>query len=184
METETGIVEGTRTQWRYDGGTRPEFAAFAASGQESVWDYPRPPRAERDGRCVEVFADGVTLAKTEDAVRILETASPPTFYIPANDVARELLISEAGRSTCEWKGQAGYWSLVMGNVTVRNVAWSYMHPVDAFAAIAGYFAFYPAKLECCVNGERVTPQPGGGYGGWVTTEIVGPFKGAPGTEWW
>lgn len=184
MEIRTDDGESTRTRWRYDGSHRPDFASPAGSGQESVWDYPRPPVAVPDMRCVEVFADGVRLARTGRAVRILETASPPTFYIPANDVRRQLLIPESGQSICEWKGIASYWSLVMGNVTVRNVAWTYVRPDDAFAVIAGYLAFYPARLECRVDGERVTPQPGGVYGGWVTSGIVGPFKGAPGTEWW
>jgi uncharacterized protein (DUF427 family) len=133
---------------------------------------------------VEVFADGVALAGSERVIRVLETASPPTFYIHPDDVRRELLIPGPGESVCEWKGRAVYWSLVMGNVTVADVGWSYPEPRADFTAIAHYIAFYPRKVECCVLGVPVVQQPGGRYGGWVTPEIVGPFKGAPGTEWW
>jgi uncharacterized protein (DUF427 family) len=184
METVTDDGKSGPVQWRYNGGQRPDFALPTGPGQESVWGYPRPPEVVPETRRVEVFADGVRLAHTGRAFRVLETASPPTFYIPASDVRRQLLIPETGQSVCEWKGIASYWSLVMGNVTVRKVAWAYIQPRDAFAAIAGYLAFYPARLECRLDGERVTPQPGGFYGGWATSGIVGPFKGAPGTEWW
>lgn len=184
MNPRTVDVQRAQAQWQFDGRSRPEFAAAAGTGQESVWDYPRPPKLVDDGRCIEVFADGVRLARTVHAVRLLETANPPTFYIPANDVRRELLKDGQGETVCEWKGLARYWSLMMGNVTIRNVAWTYSQPFTAFEAIAGHLAFYPSKLECCINGERVASQPGGLYGGWVTADIVGPFKGAPGTEWW
>ena len=184
METRTDDSESIRRRWRYDGRQRPDFASRPGPEQESVWDYPRPPVVVPDTRCVEVFADGVPLAETRRALRVLETASPPTYYIPANDVRCQLLISEPGQSVCEWKGLATYRSLVMGNVTVRNVAWTYSAPDSEFASIAGYLAFYPGKVECRVAGERVLPQPGDVYGGWVTSSIVGPFKGAPGTEGW
>lgn len=184
MDIRTGDGEFITRRWRYDGRERPDFASKPGPEQESVWDYPRPPEVVPDTRCVEVFADGVRLAATTRALRVLETASPPTFYIPANDVRRQLLIVEPGESVCEWKGRASYRSLVMGNVTVRNVAWTYSQPSPAFASIAGCLAFYPARVECRVAGEPVVPQPGDVYGGWVTSEIVGPFKGAPGTEWW
>ena len=180
----TSELEEARARQLFDGATRPEFADPAGPGQESVWDYPRPPRLEPDLRHVEVFADGVSLAASERVIRLLETASPPTFYIHPDDVRRELLIPGPGDSVCEWKGRAAYWSLVMGDVTVANVAWSYPDPCAEFAAIADYIAFFPRKVECFVLGVPVVQQPGRRYGGWVTPEIVGPFKGAPGTESW
>lgn len=184
MNISVDEIERARAQWRFIGSERPDFADVPEPGQESVWDYPRPPKVAPDRRRVEVFADGVTLAASEQAIRVLETASPPTFYIPQSDVRQELLIPASGQSMCEWKGRAVYWSLRMGNVTVKNVAWSYPQPFDGFEDIAGFLAFYPAKLECRVLGIEAKSQPGGLYGGWVTPELAGPFKGAPGTEWW
>jgi uncharacterized protein (DUF427 family) len=168
--------------WAYDGSRRPPFAQTPGSGQESVWDYPRPPRVEADTRLVEVKAGGVTLASTRRALRVLETASPPGFYLPAADVDLAQLQRVAGRSLCEWKGAASYWALA--GATAPPIAWTYDDPLPAFAAIRGCFAFYASRVECFVDDERVTPQPGGFYGGWVTQEIVGPMKGEPGTGHW
>jgi uncharacterized protein (DUF427 family) len=170
--------------WRYTGAKRPDFADPPSQGQESVWDYPRPPRVELDARRVEVVHGGITIADTRSAYRVLETASPPTFYMPADAVAMEYLEASPRSSMCEWKGRAAYWSFRAGNELLEDVAWSYPEPYPGFERIAGYLSFYPARLECTVDGVRVRPQPGGFYGGWVTPEIVGPFKGEPGTGWW
>lgn len=170
--------------WRYTGAERPEFASPPGPGQESVWDYPRPPRLERDERRVEVIHRGVTIADTRAAYRVLETASPPTFYLPPADVRTEYLEPTARSTMCEWKGRATYWALRSGTEKLAEVAWSYPQPLPDFEVIAGYLSFYPARIECRVGGLRVRPQPGGFYGGWVTPEIVGPFKGEPGTGWW
>lgn len=169
--------------WKHRGQARPDFAIAPAPGQESVWDYPRPPRIVADARRVEVRAGGELIAGTTSALRVLETASPPTFYFPAHDVDRGRLVRIGGASRCEWKGRAGYWALTEDPAR-RAIGWSYEQPTPEFAAIAGALSFYPALVECTVEGERVLPQPGGFYGGWVTAEIVGPVKGDPGTGQW
>lgn len=173
-----------RAQWKHRGATRPPWAVVPQPGQESVWDYPRPPRLEPDSRLVRVAHQGVTIAETRAAFRVLETASPPTFYIPPDDVDFRALVRSAGGSHCEWKGAAGYWALRSDRSFSAQVGWSYDAPYPEFDAIRGYLSFYPAKLDCYVGGERALPQPGGFYGGWVTPEIVGPFKGEPGTGGW
>jgi uncharacterized protein (DUF427 family) len=156
-----------------------------APGQESVWDYPRPPRAERTARHVEVRFSGVLIASTRAAIRVLETSHPPTYYLPREDVRVDCLREAAGSSWCEWKGAARYYDVVVGDRHAPRAAWSYPAPTVAFAAIAGGFAFYAQILdECLVDGERVLPQPGGFYGGWITSDVVGPFKGEPGSQGW
>ncbi|MFP4316750.1 MAG: DUF427 domain-containing protein [Desulfovibrionales bacterium] len=169
--------------WTYRGQNRPEFAKEPGPGQESVWDYPRPPEIEPDGREVVVTHQGDVIAKSKRAVRVLETASPPTFYIPPEDVRWEMLVPAQGSSVCEWKGRARYWALA-ADPGKGPVGWSYPDPTPAFASIKDFVSFYPAAVECRVNGERVRPQPGRFYGGWVTREIIGPFKGEPGTQGW
>ena len=168
--------------WLYTGKERPPFAESPGPGQESVWDYPRPPALSQDSRRVLIEADGTTLASTTRALRVLETASPPTFYIPADDVEVMRLSSGPGRSICEWKGTASYWYLTGGESV--PVAWSYQNPTPRFQTLINHLAFFPARLQCYVDGERVRPQPGAFYGGWITDELVGPFKGDPGTEQW
>jgi len=170
--------------WRWNGSERPPFAEPPGPGQESVWDYPRPPRIEVDSRLVVVQAGETVLAETTAARRILETASPPTFYIPPADVRVERLQHAPGASRCEWKGTAAYWSLRNGGPEARPVAWSYPEPFDDFADIQDHFAFYPGRVVCTVDGERVSTQPGGFYGGWITGELVGPFKGDLGSGAW
>ena len=170
--------------WKYTGKERPPFADEPKEGEESVWDYPRPPITDSDTRHILVKASGVTLAETDRAVRVLETASPPTFYISTDDVNSELLEKASGTSFCEWKGQATYWNVIVNGAKTAKAAWSYHNPSERFKEIDGYFSFYPALVDCYVDGEKVTPQPGGFYGGWVTSEIAGPMKGEQGTGGW
>lgn len=170
--------------WKYNGAERPPFAEVPGPGQESVWDYPRPPKLSKDNRAVEVKWRGQTIALTKASVRILETASPPTFYVPPEDVKRAFLSRAPGSSYCEWKGQATYWNVSIDSNTLEKAVWTYEDPNEPFREIAGYFCFYPGKLECYVDNISVKPQPGGFYGGWITPEIVGPVKGEPGTGGW
>jgi uncharacterized protein (DUF427 family) len=173
-----------RAGWKNTGQHRPPFALEPAPGQESVWDYPRPPRLDPDDREVTVHLGTDLIARTHAAYRVLETAGPPTFYLPAADVEAEFLEVRAGRSRCEWKGEAGYWSIVTSDQRIDDAAWSYEEPFPEFEAIRGYISFYPALLCCRVEGIPVQPQPGGFYAGWITPEIVGPFKGEPGSQDW
>jgi uncharacterized protein (DUF427 family) len=150
-----------------------------------VWDYPRPPRIERTRRHVEVRFGGLVIASTHGAFRVLETSHPPTYYLPQADVRLDCLHQVAGGSWCEWKGAAQYFDVVVGDRRARRAAWSYPDPTGPFASIGGCFAFYAQLVdECLVDGERVSPQPGGFYGGWVTSHVAGPFKGEPGSEGW
>jgi uncharacterized protein (DUF427 family) len=154
-------------------------------GQESVWDYPRPAVAERSGRHVRIVHRGETVADTRAAIRTLETSHPPSWYLPPDDVARELLRPSKRRSFCEWKGEAVYWHLAVGDTLLRDVAWSYPDPTAGFASLRDHLAFYAAPLDrCTIDDEPVTPQPGGFYGGWITPDVVGPFKGVPGSMGW
>ncbi len=173
-----------RSKWQYTGKYRPEFALAPSKGQESVWDYPRPPKIDPDRRHILVKYNDLIIVDTQKSVRILETASPPVFYISPSDVNFDYLIDTAGSSICEWKGKAQYWSLDESEVSIQNVGWSYPNSFKEFKSIKDYISFYPALLDCYVDGEKVKPQPGGFYGGWVTSELVGPFKGEPGTGWW
>jgi uncharacterized protein (DUF427 family) len=154
-------------------------------GQESVWDYPRPPRVEPVPERVRVVVDGVTVADTTRALRVLETAGAPVYYLPRSDIRADLF-STTDRSThCEWKGDATYWTVDAGSRRIENVAWSYEAPKPGYEAITGHLAFYAAKVdEAWVGDERATPQPGGFYGGWVTSRVVGPMKGDPGSVGW
>jgi uncharacterized protein (DUF427 family) len=153
---------------------------------ESVWDYPRPPRLEKSERRITIVHAGVTIADTSRAMRILETSHPPVYYIPQADIAMESLQPSARRgSFCEFKGVASYWSLDVGGRRVEDVAWSYARPSAGYAALKDHLAFYASRVdECSVDGERVVPQPGDFYGGWITSHVTGPFKGSPGTMGW
>ena len=145
---------------------------------ESVWDYPRPPRVEVTDELLVVEFAGVRLAETRCAVRVLETSHPPTYYIPPEHVARQYLVSEPRRTWCEWKGQASYYGLRVGSREAEAVAWLYARPRPGFEVLAGFYAFYPGRVDACfVDGERVVAQPGDYYGGWITSRIRGPFKG-------
>ena len=177
-------LQSAREHWRWRGQSRPAFAAAPAEGQESVWDYPRPPALVADGREVVIRWGSREIARTRRAVRVLETAHPPSFYLPWDDVARGFLEPAPGSSHCEWKGPARYWSLRDGANQLPNVAWSYPKPYAGAEALADRVAFYPGPLACTVAGESVLAQPGGFYGGWITPELVGPFKGEAGSGGW
>jgi uncharacterized protein (DUF427 family) len=177
--------EAERRHWRTKHRSRPERPTPPGPGQESVWDYPRPPRLERARRVVRVEHGGEVVAHSTRALRVCETASPPVYYVPLADVRRDLLEASSHRSFCEWKGAAHYWSLRVGDRFAPDAAWGYPEPDPAFAALRDHVAFYPGRVDgCWLDDERVRPQAGGFYGGWVTDEIVGPFKGEPGTEGW
>ncbi len=177
-------LSDARSHWHWRGQARPAFAVAPAPGQQSVWDYPRPPRLERDPREVVIRWGDVEVARSTRAIRALETAHPPSFYIPLEDIAPGVLEAAEGRSLCEWKGPARYWSLVDGARRLAKVAWSYPQPLPGSELLRGHVAFYCHALDCRVGGAAVTPQPGGFYGGWITPELTGPFKGAPGSEGW
>lgn len=154
-------------------------------GQESVWDYPRPPRLEPEPRRLRIVHRGVTVADTVRGLRTLETSHPPTYYFPPEDVAAALLQPAGGGSFCEWKGRAAYWDVVIGGERLARVGWSYPEPTGGFASLAGYLAFYCAPFDqCLVGDEAARPQPGGFYGGWITSWLAGPFKGGPGSQFW
>ena len=155
-------------------------------GQESVWDYPRPPRLERSPKQVKIIFDRVTIADSCNTYRVLETSHPPVYYIPPQDIEMKYLkpvVSQ--RSFCEWKGLAGYYNLEVSDKQVVNAAWYYPQPTTEFAPIQNYLAFYPSKMDACyVDDELVQPQAGDFYGGWITQDIVGPFKGEVGSWGW
>ena len=154
-------------------------------GQESVWDYPRPPKVEKTGKQISVYFNGELIANTERAWRVLETSHPPVYFIPTEDIRKESFVSTQGSSWCEWKGRAIYFDIVVGEKVAHKAAWNYPTPTPSFAAIKDHVAFYAGLMErCLVDSEEVTTQPGGFYGGWITSDIVGPFKGAPGTSGW
>lgn len=156
-----------------------------APGQESVWDYPRPPKLERSAKHIEVWLGGVKIADTHESYRVLETSHPPGYYLPPSAFVPGVLSPASGSSVCEWKGRASYWTLTAGGKSVPAVAWSYESPTADFAPIAGHVALYAGRVDrVTVDGEEVVPQPGQFYGGWITSDIVGPFKGIPGSMGW
>jgi uncharacterized protein (DUF427 family) len=155
------------------------------AGQESVWDYPRPPRLEEFSGLITVELGDHTIAETDRAWRVLETSHPPTYYLPSSCFRAGALRPAAGSSWCEWKGQASYFDLVTPTRVAPKAGWTYLKPTGGFTAIAGAIAVLPALVDrCTVNGEEVTPQPGGFYGGWINSWIAGPFKGIPGSMGW
>ncbi|MFT4767850.1 MAG: hypothetical protein ACI8RN_000979 [Glaciecola sp.] len=169
--------------WKHTGKKRPDFAVAPGPEQESVWDYPRPPILVPTDELVVVTHAGASVASTRSALRVLETASPPSYYIPEGDIDWSQLRKIPNHSFCEWKGQASYFALA-DDPQGQAVAWLYANPSLSFAPIDRHTSFYPARLECLVNGERVQPQAGEFYGGWITNRLVGPFKGEPGTGHW
>jgi uncharacterized protein (DUF427 family) len=174
-----------REKWRNFARVRPGGIVVPGPGQESVWDYPRPPRVEPVARRVRVEFAGRVLADTGRALRVCETSSPPVYYIPPADVDLRAIVPSRRTSFCEWKGVASYWTVEVGGRVAKDAAWGYPDPDEGFEAIRDYLAFYPRRMDVCYVGtDRVTPQPGFYYGGWVTPELVGPFKGVPGSESW
>jgi len=173
-----------RAQWRWRGSDRPPFADIPAPGQISVWDFPRPPELVRVEREIVVRWGELEVARTCAAWAVRETSHPPTFYLPLADVQRSLLRAAGGGSFCEWKGPARYWDLVDGAGRLAQVAWSYPKPLAGAEPLADCIAFYAHDLDCSVGGARVMAQPGGFYGGWITAELTGPFKGEPGSTGW
>ncbi len=168
------------------GTSQPPARIAPGPGQESVWDYPRPPRVEPVAERIRVVIDGIELASSVRALRVIETAGPPVYYLPPEDVRTDLLVPSRHTTFCEWKGTAAYRTVVTpGGRVAPNAAWTYEQPAPGFEAIAGCFGFYAwAVDEAWVGAERATPQPGHFYGGWVTSKVVGPFKGEPGTQGW
>ncbi len=153
---------------------------------ERVADYPRPPRLERAARRVRIMLAGRDIVDTDAAWRVLETTHPPSYYVPAAAFVSGTLVPSPGRSSvCEWKGQASYWTVQAGGIVARDAAWGYKTPTPAFADIAGHVAVYAGRMDACwVGDDRVVPQEGGFYGGWITPDLIGPFKGGPGTMLW
>ena len=152
---------------------------------ERVSDYPRPPRVETVARIVRILFAGETIAETVAALRVLETFHPPTYYLPPAAFRPGVLQPAPGGSFCEWKGHARYWSIVAAGRVAERAGWSYPEPSPGFAALRDHVAVYPAAMDACFVGPQpVRPQPGGFYGGWITDDLVGPFKGGPGTEFW
>lgn len=163
-------------------GVRPEPAS---PGQESVWEYPRPPRLEPSSAHLLVVLGGVVVVDTRRALRVLETSHPPTYYLPLADAAEGSFRPAEGTSWCEWKGQAVYLDVVGGSTKAAGSAWTYPTPSPAYAELGDHVALYPGRMDrCTVDGETVRPQVGGFYGGWVTDAVVGPFKGGPGSAGW
>jgi len=154
-------------------------------GQESVWDYPRPPRIEPNERRLTVELAGVVVAETTGGFRVLETSQPPAYYLPPADVDLGLLRATGTVTLCEWKGRASYRTIVVGERVAVDAAWTYPHPAPGFEAITDHLAFFPARVDrCTVDGEVVQANEGDFYGGWITSWVVGPFKGGPGSAGW
>ncbi len=165
----------------------PDQIVKPGPDQESVWDYPRPPRVERVTKPGLVMFNGHVMASSTRLLKVMETASPPTYYFPPDDVDLSRLIRSGRSSFCEWKGEASYWRVSVEGERAENVAWSYQNPLDDAgdcALLRGYFAFYPHVVDCKLGDDEVYPQQGSYYGGWITPNITGPFKGAPDTKGW
>lgn len=174
-----------RQKWRDFPRLRPAAIVVPGAGEESVWDYPRPPRVEQVVRRVRIELAGITIADSTRALRVCETSSPPCYYVPQADILMDHMEPSTRTSFCEWKGLASYWSVRVESRLAKDSAWSYPRPDPGYEAITDYLGFYPRRMDACWVGEdRVSPQPGLYYGGWVTPELTGPFKGAPGSEAW
>ena len=175
-------IAAASAKWRYRGQRRPEFAESTTDAQQSVWDFPRPPRIESVAAALRVadLTTGRTVSETLCGLRVCETAGAPTYYFPADAVELEYLTREDHTSVCEWKGPAVSYA-VFG---MAAQAWCYESVFPEFAQIRGWFGFYPTRLACFIDSQRVTPQPGGYYGGWVSAGLQGPIKGEPGSQDW
>ncbi|MHA2504275.1 MAG: DUF427 domain-containing protein [Candidatus Kariarchaeaceae archaeon] len=169
---------------RWKRSPKPKNVITPGPGQESVWDYPRPPALHPSER-VRIVHNGILHAESDNALKLMETASPPTYYIPREDIQMSYFSENSRTSYCEWKGMANYVDLVLEDTVVPSVGWTYLTPKSMFASLKGYIAFYASKFdECWVGERRAKPQSGDFYGGWITDNIVGPFKGEPGTTGW
>ncbi len=182
MRRTPGWACAARSRWRYTGNERPSIARTPRQDEQSVWDFPRLPAIEPVEVEVCVRAGDSEIARSRRCLRVLETGSPPTYYIPVADVERGLLTPAANRSWCEWKGEARYWDLDLAGEQRLHVGWFYPTPFPEFNRLRDHFSFYAGRVDCFVGSVRALPQPGGLYGGWITPELVGPFKGEPGTE--
>ncbi len=179
----TNWLGKTRKGRKHTGSERPPFAIEPKGGQRSVWDFPRPPTIERESKPIVVSFRGTKIVDSTAAFAILETASPPTYYIPQCDIDMSLLIKLFGKtSMCEWKGNAIYWALKIKNTL--SIAWSYPNPFPEFELLKDYLAFYPQHLDCYVDGKIVKAQAGEFYAGWITPDLTGPFKGEADTGHW
>ncbi|GAA0716124.1 DUF427 domain-containing protein [Aquimarina litoralis] len=176
-------LDNARNHWKNRGDKKPPFAIEPKKGQRSVWDFPRPPIIEKVNKPVLVKDHDHIIADSKNALAVLETASPPTYYIPKSDVnISTLILMQTKTSFCEWKGKAIYYALRTN--PYQPIAWSYLKPFPEFEALKGYIAFYPQYLQCYVDGDLVKAQNSKFYAGWITPDLVGPFKGEPGTEGW
>lgn len=183
MDTSRRIIGGT--EGLAGTASRPVERVLPSPGQESVWDYPRPPRIEPATKRIRVIVGGITIADSTHALRVLETAGAPVYYLPPADIRMDLLRPTQHASVCEWKGRASYHEIVLPGRIIPDAAWSYAHPSTGYEAIRDHLAFYAWRVdEAWVDDELATPQPGRFYGGWVTADVVGPFKGSPGTLGW
>jgi len=179
------VTTPEQRKWRELARSRPTHIETPGSGQESVWDYPRPPKIEPVTQTIRVEFAGRTVAESRRALRIIETSSPPAYYFPAADVSSRYLQKIDERTFCEWKGFAQTWSIEIAQQCSHAAAWSYPNPEPGFESIAKHFAFHASRVGACyVGDQRVVPQPGEYYGGWITPGILGPFKGEPGSEHW
>jgi uncharacterized protein (DUF427 family) len=152
---------------------------------ENVWDYPRPPALEPVTKSLKIIFGGITIAQTNAGYRVLENSHPPVYYLPPDAFRPGTLLPAPGGSFCEWKGRAVYWTVTADGKTAPAAGWSYPDPTPKFLPIRNYIAVYAGKMDACfVGDEQVTPQPGGFYGGWITGDLVGPFKGGPGSMGW
>lgn len=177
-------IERDIERWRRT-ATRPDHIEQPGPGQESVWDYPRPPRIEPVARTVRIVHQDVALATTDRAIRVVETSNAPAIYLPQEDIEMAHVEVGEGESVCEWKGIARYWNVRVGSNVVQNAGWDYPDPYEPYDELLGYISFYASRLHACfVGDEQATPQPGEFYGGWVTSRITGPIKGVPGSEHW
>jgi uncharacterized protein (DUF427 family) len=190
MVQETGEIRAIRNKWQFNGKIRPDFAepllgqaeapqAQLASRLESVWDYPRPPAIQPVQQVLEVKHKGRTVAKTRQGRRVIETAGAPTYYFPPQDVKTGLLSLGTAGSLCEWKGYSQ--PLLLDD---KEIGWRYVRMFPQFQSLYLWPSFYPSEVDCFIDGEQVSPQTGGYYGGWVTKNLVGPIKGAPGSQGW
>lgn len=174
-------LQQARDQWTHRGDKRPDFAIEPGPGQESAWDYPRPPAVVTDQRPVVVAGPEGEIAVATHSIKVCETSHPPSFYLPPEAIVDGALAVVGGSSFCEWKGPAEYLALAGSD---DAVGWRYPKPFPEFESWAGWVSFYPDRVACTVDGEQVRPQAGGFYGGWITNDVVGPFKGDPDTRGW